>query len=92
MVISPKDYSTNYIDPDLDHFNINFSKKKRVTELSDVKFAQIIAKHLKTKLSLETEVCHSLEDNQMETKDFIFKALGNVFKSFRSWEQAWWGR
>ena len=72
MVISPKDYSTDYIDPDLDHYNINFSKKKRVNELSDVKLARIIAEHLKNKLSLETEVCHSLEENQMETDDFIF--------------------
>ena len=72
MVISPTDYSTAYIDPDLDHHNINFPKKKRVKELSDVLVAQQIAKHLKSKLSLDTEVCHTLENNQMDTNDFIF--------------------
>jgi hypothetical protein len=71
MVINPRDYSKSYTDTDLDNYNINLTKKKRIKNLPDVNFANKVAKHIEEKLGLDLQVCHNLGED-INSNDFIF--------------------
>jgi hypothetical protein len=75
MVIRPKEYSKEFIDTDLDHYNIGLTKKKRITQLRDVSFAHTVGEHLRKVLKLDLDVCHELKED-IAGNDYLFSGEG----------------
>jgi hypothetical protein len=71
MVTDKTDYADPHIDTDLDSYNINFTKKKRIEDMPDILYARILAENLESKSDLDFQVCHRLEGDILPN-DFLF--------------------